>query len=517
MNNSIFSPSLPKGKADIAYWGNLHGSSLALCLANGAKQVKGTSLLVTADTPTAIKLEKELNDFLKPSNLPVKLFPDWETLPYDHFSPHQDIISQRLETLFQLSLNQKGIVIVPVNTLLQRMAPVDYINQYLLILKTGQTLDLDAFRLKLEKAGYYHVNQVMSHSEFCIRGSLIDLFPMGSDQPFRIDLFDDEIDSIRYFDPDNQRSGESIGEINLLPAREFPTDKAAVALFKQQYLEKFDANNSKTSLYNLVSKGELPGGIEYYLPLFFKQTATLFDYLHPDSQVFIQGDISAACEFYWTDLSERYEQHRYDTDKPLLPPAELFLRYEELFGQLKQWPRVQTQYKALDEKVGRFNFDSAEIGDIALKPQNKVPWTSIKQSCKNWLDSGFKVLFSAESQGRRESLLEVLAKADIKPKVFETLADFIASSKPIGICISFVEHSFVLTEAYSKLAFITETELLGHKISQRRLREKRQSTDENAVIRNLAELSIGQPVVHLEHGVGRFLGLQTLEAGGLIT
>lgn len=517
MTTSIFAPQLPKNKADIVYWGNLHGSSLALSIANGAKQVKGTSLLVTADTPSAIKLEKELNDFLRPSELPVKLFPDWETLPYDHFSPHQDIISQRLETLYQLSLNQKGIVIVPVNTLIQRMAPTNYINQYLLMLKTGQTLNIDGFRHQLEQSGYHHVSQVMGHSEFSIRGSLIDLFPMGSDKPFRIDLFDDEIDSIRYFDPDNQRSGENIQEIKLLPAREFPTDKAAIKLFRQQYLDKFEATNSKTSVYHYVTKGTMPGGIEYYLPLFFANTATLFDYLHPDSQIFMQGDIKAACEFYWADLNERYEQHRFDTDKPLLPPADLFLRFEELFAQLKSWPRVQSQFKSLEDKVGRLNFATDEIGDIAIKPQNKVPWTSIKQRTTEWQDAGFKVLFNAESQGRRESLLEVLAKAELKPKIFENLSDFLSSHESIGICISQIEHSFVLKEPDGELAFITETELLGHKISQRRLRDKRQATDESAVIRNLAELSIGQPVVHLDHGVGRYLGLQTLDAGGVTT
>lgn len=517
MTASIFTPALPAKAGDIIHWGNLHGSSLAFSIANGAKGNNASTLLVTADTPSAIKLEKELNYFLMGQNIPVKLLPDWETLPYDSFSPHQDIISQRLETLYQLTQNERCIFIVPVNTLLQRMAPVDYLSKYLLILNTGQTLNIDNFRSGLEKAGYTHVSQVMGHGEFSIRGSIVDLFPMGSQQPYRIDLFDDEIDSIRYFDPDTQRSGEKVEGIRLLPAREFPTDKEAIALFRQQYLDKFDANNSKESIYYQVSKGLMPGGIEYYLPLFFQETSTLFDYLHEQTLVVMHGDLASACEFYWADLSERYEQHRFDLARPLLPPAELFLRFEELFAALKHRPRIATQFSPLETRPGKINFATDAIGDISIKHQNKVPWTSIKESVKNWLAQGYKVMFSAESQGRRESLFELLAQADIKPKTFERLDDFLNSHEPIGISIGLAEHSFVLQEADGQLAFITETELLGHKISQRRLREKRQATDENAIIRNLAELTIGQPVVHLDHGVGRYLGLQTLDVGDVQT
>ena len=517
MTTSIFSPALPKKAGDFVHWGNLHGSSLALAMANGAKQNQGSTLLITADTPSAIKLEKELNYFLSDQNIEVKLLPDWETLPYDKFSPHQDIVSQRLETLYQLTQNQRSVFIVPVNTLLLRMAPVDYLGKYLLILELNQTLDIDNFRNRLDRAGYLHVNQVMGHGEFSIRGSIIDLFPMGSQQPYRIDLFDDEIDSIRIFDPETQRSGDKIDGIKLLPAREFPTDKEAIDLFRQQFLDKFDGNNSKDSVYYQVSKGIMPGGIEYYLPLFFQQTATLFDYLHPDTLVMMHGDMASACEFYWADLNERYEQYQYDLDRPLLHPADLFMRFEEMFGLLKNWPRVSIGYTPLEDKAGHFNLTTEAIGDIAIKHQNKVPWTSIKQAVKQWQESGTKVLFSAESQGRRESLLELLSQADIKPRQFDSFDSFLASHDPLGITIGLAEHSFILQDSDGELAFVTETELLGHKISQRRLREKRQATDENAVIRNLAELTVGQPVVHLDHGVGRYLGLQTLDAGGVTT
>ena len=521
MTHSIFSPPLPnntlKTKNDIRYWGNLQGSSTALVLANAVKLATGPVLLVTADTPSAIKLEKELDYFLQDQSVDVQLFPDWETLPYDNFSPHQDIVSQRLETLYQLTQNERRVFIVPINTLMMRMAPVDYIGKYLLILKINQKIDINSFRSGLERAGYLHVNQVMGHSEFSIRGSIIDLFPMGNQHPYRIDLFDDEVDTIRHFDPETQRSGDKVDEIKLLPAREFPTDKEASLLFRQQYLSKFDANNSKESIYYQVGKGLMPGGIEYYLPLFFEKTATLFDYLNQDTTVLMHGDLQAAHENYWKDVSHRYEQLRYNLARPLLHPSEIFMRYEELFGAIKEWPRVQVQNKVVAEKSGCYNFATKSVGDIALKPQNKVPWTSLKQQVTDWTKKKVKVLFSAESAGRREGLLEILTKAEIKPKVFEHFNDFMQSGEPVGITVGAAEFSFLLNEPKSAIAFITETELLGHKISHRRKRDKRHGTDETAIIRNLAELQLGQPVVHFEHGVGRFLGLQTLDAGGITT
>ncbi len=521
MTHSIFSPPLPyntlKAKNDIRHWGNLQGSSTALVLANAVKLATGPVLLVTADTPSAIKLEKELDYFLQDQSVDVQLFPDWETLPYDNFSPHQDIVSQRLETLYQLTQNEHRVFIVPVNTLMMRMAPVDYIGKYLLILKINEKLDINSFRSGLERAGYLHVNQVMSHSEFSIRGSIIDLFPMGSQHPFRIDLFDDEVDTIRHFDAETQRSGEKVNEIKLLPAREFPTDKEASLLFRQQYLGKFDANNSKESIYYQVGKGLMPGGIEYYLPLFFEKTATLFDYLNQDTIVLMHGDLQTAHENYWKDVNHRYEQLRYNLARPLLHPSDIFMRYEELFGALKEWPRVQIQNKAVDEKNGCYNFATAPLDDIALKPQNKVPWTSLKQQVDQWQKQKVKVLFSAETAGRREGLLEILTKAEIKPKIFESFDKFIKSPELMGISVGAAEFSFLLDEPKRTLAFITETELLGHKISHRRKRDKRRGTDENAIIRNLAELQVGQPVVHFDHGVGRYLGLQTLDAGGITT
>jgi len=502
---------------DHKHWGQLQGSSPALCIAQAQAQYNGPIVLITADTPSALKLEKELAFFMADDNVPITLFPDWETLPYDTFSPHQDIVSQRLETLFRFTQQVDGIFIVPINTLMQRLAPTDYLAKYLLMLNKGDTLDRDQFRRNLEQAGYLHVSQVMSHSEFSVRGSIIDLFPMGSDKPFRIDLFDDEVDSIRFFDTETQRSGDAVDKIRLLPAREFPTDKAALNLFRQQFLEKFDANNAQESVFSQVTKGTMPSGVEYYLPLFFEATATLFDYLHPKSLLLLHGDVQDASEFFWADVQERYEQYRYNPARPFLPPEDLFLPINELFGAIKQWPRASLSAYVLDDKAGAFNLGCDKLDDIAINSQKKAPAQQLINTVNDATQRGAKVLFCAETQGRKEGLLTVLRKAGIKPSFTPSLNAFLSEGEQVGITVGMVEHSFRWVNHQQELLFITETELLGHKVSQRRRRDKRTATDESAIIRNLAELSIGQPVVHLDHGVGRYLGLQTLDAGGVAT
>ena len=502
---------------DHKHWGQLQGSSPALCIAQAQAQYNGPIVLITADTPSALKLEKELAFFMADDNVPITLFPDWETLPYDTFSPHQDIVSQRLETLFRFTQQVDSIFIVPINTLMQRLAPTDYLAKYLLMLNKGDTLDRDQFRRNLEQAGYLHVSQVMSHSEFSVRGSIIDLFPMGSDKPFRIDLFDDEVDSIRFFDTETQRSGDAVDKIRLLPAREFPTDKAALNLFRQQFLEKFDANNAQESVFSQVTKGTMPSGVEYYLPLFFEATATLFDYLHPKSLLLLHGDVQDASEFFWADVQERYEQYRYNPARPFLPPEDLFLPINELFGAIKQWPRASLSAYILDDKPGAFNLGCDKLDDIAINSQKKAPAQQLINTVNDATQRGAKVLFCAETQGRKEGLLTVLRKAGIKPSFTPSLNAFLSEGEQVGITVGMVEHSFRWVNHQQELLFITETELLGHKVSQRRRRDKRTATDESAIIRNLAELSIGQPVVHLDHGVGRYLGLQTLDAGGVAT
>ncbi|MEW9798629.1 transcription-repair coupling factor [Alteromonas sp. CYL-A6] len=522
MTASILSLPLPAAKKqashqDHQHWGQLRGSSQALAISQAAAQYKGPVVLVTADTPSALRLEKEIAFFCAADHPDITLFPDWETLPYDTFSPHQDIVSQRLKTLYQLTQQSQGIFIVPINTLMQRVAPVDYLAGHLLMLNKGDTLERETFRRNLEQAGYLHVSQVTAHSEFSVRGSIIDLFPMGSDKPFRIDLFDDEVDSIRYFDIETQRSTDEVNEIRMLPAREFPTDKAALSLFRQQFLDRFDASNAQESVFSQVTKGTMPSGVEYYLPLFFEKTATLFDYLHPDAMLLLHGDVKDASEFFWADVEERYEQHRYNLARPLLTPQELFLPVNELFGAIKDWPRVSLHADSIEEKAGASNLGCESLTDIAINAQKKEPAARLKSALDEAKDRGARTLFCAETPGRRETLIALLAKAGIRPVLCDSFDTFLAQHDAIGITTGLVEHSFRWHSGEGELLFITETELLGQKVSQRRLREKRTATDESAIIRNLAELSVGQPVVHLEHGVGRYLGLQTLDAGGVAT
>ncbi len=529
---SILSPIVAKrrGKlADKKIWSNLPGSSSALAIMQAAKLAQAPILLITHDTPTALRLEQELISLNTDNALALCLFPDWETLPYDTFSPHQDIISQRLATLHKLSRIEKGIVIVPISTLVQRLAPKQYLEANSLVIKNGDRKDLHQLRQELEASGYRAVDQVMEHGEFSARGAILDLFPMGSNTPFRLDFFDDEIDEIRLFDPENQRSKDKIEAINLLPAHEFPLDKAGINLFRSQYREKFTSTINKESIYHQVSNGIMPAGIEYYLPLFFEQTNNLFDYLSEQTLVVISGDIDKALAHYWTDVEYRYEDRRYDPTRPLLPPAELFLNIEELYTALKPFDRITIKNEAevaseieaeQTSKAGHIHYNVNTLPDLTVSHQLKQPFELLENFIAD-KETPDKILYVAESQGRRESVLELLLRNNIKPPLFETIEDFINSPEKQGITVNALNHGFVFqakgVAKKNAIALITESELLGDRVRQTRRRAKQQDIHADAIFKNLAELSIGQPVVHIEHGIGRYLGLQTLETGGITT
>ena len=526
---NIFAPPLPKlltesTRPNHISWGNLGGSSSALAIASAAKEDSRTMVVITADSPSALRLEQEIRFFLRQADsanpaydIEVGLFPDWETLPYDQFSPHQDIVSQRLETLYELTEQRRGIYIMPINTVMQRLAPVSYLSQYLLFLEVGQTLDISEFRRKLEKAGYLHVSQVMSHSEFSVRGSIIDLYPMGSEQPYRIDLFDDEIETISHFNTSDQRSGDKVQQIRLLPAREFPTDDNARKLFRQNFLNQFDENNAKESVFYQITKGTMPGGSEYYLPLFFNDTSTIFDYLHENTLMLIHGDVLGRCERFWQDITHRYDQYRYNSARPLLKPEQLYLDSTQVFARLKERARIDISSTELEKKAGRHNFAVNPITDIALNSQAKVPYQALQRLIQSQKASS-RIVFCAETQGRKENLISLLKKTPYAPTTIKSFAQYQEAKGLSSVVVGRVEDSFSVQHSKTdSVIFITETQLLGHQITQRRRRDKRQATDESAIIRNLAELATGQPVVHIEHGVGRFIGLQTLDAGGVTT
>jgi transcription-repair coupling factor (superfamily II helicase) len=508
---------LTQSATDKIHWGNLTGSALSLAVCHGAKHHDGAILLVVPDTPAAFKLELELAFFKRPDNYEVLVFPDWETLPYDTFSPHQDIISQRLLTLHQLLSLKKGIIIVPINTLMLRLAPKSFLRLNSLVIDKFQALNLHKLRQQLDLSGYRAVEQVMEHGEFSVRGSILDLYPMGSNSPYRLDFFDDEVDSIRLFDPETQRSSELIDKIRLLPAHEFSTGKESVELFRKNYRDKFKVIPDKGSIYQQVSKNVLPSGIEYYLPLFFDHTSDLFEFLPDNTLLMTSGDLEESAKRYWGDIEHRYEERRYDQMRPLLEPHALFLPVEELFARFKTLPRIQLHLAKMRKKAGVSNLDTQPLGDIAVNHQIKAPLSPLVDFIvKQKLKKG-RILFSVESPGRRETLLELLKKVNLTPTFFANLPEFINGSDDLGVVIGAAESSFILKTDEHLLTFITETELLGNRVTQRRRRKHQQATSAESIFRNLAELSIGQPVVHIDHGIGRYQGLQIIDAGGMET
>ncbi|MGB4072971.1 transcription-repair coupling factor [Pseudomonas sp.] len=496
-------PSLP-ATAGKQHWGNLPGAALSLAIAEAASAARRFTLLLTADSQSAERLQEELAFFAP--ELPVLHFPDWETLPYDLFSPHQDIISQRIAALYRLPELKHGVLVVPITTALHRLAPKRFLLGSSLVMQVGQQLDVNQMRGNLEAAGYRCVDTVYEHGEFAVRGALIDLFPMGSNLPYRIDLFDDEIETLRTFDPETQRSIDKVDSVKLLPAREFPLEKKAVTDFRGRFRERFDVDFRRCPIYQDLSTGITPAGIEYYLPLFFEESATLFDYLPTDTQVFSLPGIEKAAEQFWVDARGRYEERRVDPERPLLPPVDIFLTVEDCFARLKNWPRVVVSQDDIEAGVGRTRFAAKPLPDLAIQAKAGEPLAALRRFIE---EHPGRVLFCAESAGRREVLLELLARLKLKPNEFDSWPSFTASKERLGICIAPLDDGLLLED----LALVAESPLFGQRVMQRRRREKSRDGGDN-VIKNLTELREGAPVVHIDHGVGRYLGLVTMEFDG---
>ena len=496
-------------------WGQLYGSSDALVIAQTAQQVGKDGMpvvVITPNTPTATRLQHDIRFYAGKEDgteLPVLIFPDWEILPYDVFSPHQDIISDRLTTLAKLPELHGGVVIVPVATLLHRLAPTSFLEGNCFQIEIGQRLDLQAMRTRLDAAGYRCVSQVIEHGEFAVRGALLDLFPMGNNQPFRIELFDDEVESIRSFDPETQRSIEKIDRIDLLPAREFPFTDDAIKQFRQNYRVQFEGDPQASTIYHEVSNGNTPPGIEYYLPLFYDTTNTLFDYL-PDQHVVINIEgVTEAVQSFWTDVEARFEQSRYDTSRPILPPNKLFLRENELFECIGKQPQIALQHFEIPEKAGAYNYATHKPPQLTLDARADLPSAKLL----TFLDEfDGRVLFCAESTGRRETLLQILKGAGLKPTAVNSWQEFLESNTTLAITVSGLEQGLLLPQL--KLALIAEPQLFGEQVLQQR-RRQRKARDADQVIKNLVELEIGSPVVHEDNGVGRYLGLQTITVGDM--
>lgn len=488
------------------------GSADALLLARLAEREKSAgrlTVIVTADASDAQRLIDEMAFFAP--ELRTALFPDWETLPYDTFSPHQDLISERLATLWRIRQrdHESGadVVLVPATTALYRLAPPSFLAGYTFEFKQGQKLDEAKLKAQLTLAGYQHVSQVVSHGEYAVRGGLIDLFPMGSPVPYRVDLFDDEIDTIRTFDPDTQRSQDTVPQVRLLPGREFPMDEDARAKFRHRWRELLEGDPTRSRIYKDMGAGVATAGIEYYLPLFFDDTATVFDYLGEDATLVLHGELEPAFQRFWQDTKERYRLVQGDPERPALPPETLFLNAEQFYACAKPYPQLALRPKVDDVP------DSAwfqALPDLSVVRGAEDPLQRLQAHVRS---AGRRVLVLAESDGRRESLLDFLRSSHLNPPAFDSLAEFQGEdSEPLGIATSNLMRGFAWVE--TGIDFVTETELFASTSgSTRRRKKQEQVSDVDALIKDLSELKVGDPVVHSQHGIGRYHGLVNMDVG----
>ncbi|RCW75579.1 transcription-repair coupling factor [Pseudorhodoferax soli] len=493
------------------------GSADALLLARLAEREKAGGkvvAIVTSDATDAQRLLEEL-PFFAPT-LRCALFPDWETLPYDTFSPHQDLISERLATLWRLYAGaaqgdpQAGVdvVLVPATTALYRVAPPSFLAGTTFQFKAKQRLDEGRLKSQLTLAGYNHVTQVVSPGEYAVRGGLIDLFPMGSPVPFRVDLFDDEIDSIRTFDPDSQRSLYPVPEVRLLPGREFPMDDAGRARFRSRWRELLEGDPTRSRIYKDMGNGVATAGIEYYLPLFFEETATVFDYLGAGATVVLHGDLEAAFQRFWQDTRERHRVLVGDPDRPVLPPEALFLSSEQFYGQANAHSQLALRPAQVQTSDATPYAEFAPLPPLSVVRGAEEPLARLTSHLRNTQQ---RLLLLAESDGRRESLLDFVRASQLSPPVFDSLAEFQASDERLGMATGALGVGFSWLEGGVDL--VTETELFAAGPTARRRRKQEQVSDVEALIKDLAELNVGDPVVHAAHGIGRYLGLVNLDLG----
>ena len=504
----LLKPPVPSGLTPLR-WGKLYGAASALALAEAARAHELPFLVVTPSARIAEQLREEIA-FFAAGEFEPRVFADLETLPYDAFSAHPDITSSRLSVLAGLAHARRGVWTVSIDTLLQRLAPRSYIEAHSLILSTGERLDLAALRARLAAAGYAHVTQVATHGEFAVRGSLIDVFPMGSELPYRIDLFDQDIDSIRQFDPDTQRSLGKLERIQLLPARETPLDEASVREFRRRYRTRFDGDLSEHAVYRDVSRSLAPGGIEYYLPLFFERTSNLFEYLPPQSVLIDYEEALAGADAAFGAIEQRHAQLAHDRLRPVLDPAEAFLTPKELDEAAAGLPRIELRHFAWPPETPgpAHNFPSSAPAEVRIDTRAENPIAGLLAHLQ---DAAGRLLIAAESAGRRELLLELLRARDAAPAVYDSFEQFLDSGAPLGICVSPAVTGLKLDDP--PLEILTESQLFGERARQER-RRRRAERDPARILKELTDLNIGSPVVHESYGVGRYAGLTTMEVAG---
>jgi transcription-repair coupling factor (superfamily II helicase) len=486
----------------------LHGSSDAYALAQAALELKSQGRMLAVVVANASDGQRLLDEipWFAPDKLRCNLLPDWETLPYDAFSPHQDLVSERLATLHEVQSRNCDVLIVPATTALVRLAPPSFLAAYTFFFKQGEKLDEAKLKSQLTLAGYTHIAQVMSPGEYSVRGGLIDLFPMGSALPYRLDLFGDTIESIRTFDADTQRSLYPVKEVRLLPGREFPMDEAARTTFRGRWREQFEGDPSRSVVYKDISSGIASAGIEYYLPLFFEETATLFQYLPQDAMLALVGDIDGAIKRFWVDTQSRHRFLKADRERPILAPEALFLTDESFFTTAKAFARL-----AISRDAGQEASElSAPVPNIAVNRRAEDPLGNLRSYL---LQSAGRVMICAESNGRRETLQQYFAEYDLTLTPVEGFEGFQYSDAKLALGVGPLHAGFELATGDGKLVFITETELYAG--SGRRAGKKKQEgvTQVESMVRDLSELKIGDPVVHVNHGIGRYMGLTSMDLG----
>jgi transcription-repair coupling factor (superfamily II helicase) len=488
---------------------SLYGSSDAYALAVAARALKADKRMLTVIVANASDGQRLLDEiaWFADGKLACHLLPDWETLPYDAFSPHQDLVSERLATLHEIRNGQCDVLVVPATTALVRLAPPSFLAAYTFFFRQGEKLDEARLKAQLTLAGYTHVSQVMSPGEYSVRGGLIDLFPMGSALPYRLDLFGDEIETIRTFDADTQRSLYPVKEVRLLPGREFPMDEAARTAFRSRWRERFEGDPSRSPIYRDIGNGIASAGIEYYLPLFFEQTASLFDYLPADAPLALVGDVDAAIARFWLDTESRHRFLKTDRERPILTPDELFLGAEQFFTLAKPHGR----WAIARETAGPASELSAPIPDIAVNRRLEDPLADLRAYL---MRGDARVMICAESNGRRETLQQYFNEYRLDLAPVEGFEGFLASDAPLALGVAPLQAGFELFEAAGgTLVFITETELYAG--SGRRAGKKKQEATSHveSMVRDLSELKIGDPVVHVNHGIGRYMGLASMDLG----
>ena len=498
----------PPKLGSISNYSSFDGSGDAYILANIAQQERPI-VIIASSALEAQRLLEEI-PFFSPG-LKVHLLPDWETLPYDNLSPHHDLISERLATLYQVMNSSCDVLIVPVTTALYRMSPREYLAAYTFFIKRGEVFELELFLSQMTLAGYTHVSQVISPGEYSVRGGLIDLFPMGSSLPYRVDRMDKEIETIKTFDVDTQRSIYPVDEVRLLPAREFPFNEDGRACFRGNFRERFEGDPTKCRIYKDVGKGISPAGIEYYLPLFFEQTATLFDYLPESVLLCLHHDIHSEIENFWCDTLSRYKLLRGDSSRPLIPPEDLFLTSEDFFRNLKPYSRIKIQPELKESKSGVQGLTSL-LPPVQIDRRATNPVEKLAIFVDEFTSSGKRVLLLVESLGRRELVVDHLKQYDLFPKICDDYVQFLESTEPFMLCVSPLHNGFVLNE--EAFAFITESELYAIHLYKRRERDSRNvASVTDTIFRDLSEVKIGDPVVHEQHGIGHYSGLVNMDLG----